>query len=724
MDPRRLITVLILLVLATPAFGQFVGTFQPGGIYANPSASEAAPIDATMSAILDRTIGSTAGTIPIRGASTWGPGTNAGATTLSPGNVLGNPTASPATGTDASMTAILDRAFGTTVGNVLQRGASVWSSAPVSAPSLSSGNVYGNATAGTANASDTTLTALFDRVYGTTVGTVPMRGASTWGASSFAAGNIYGNSTASTSPGAPTTLTALMDRGLGSTVNAITYRGASVWQQVGVPQLLDIIFSSTRGAILERAVAGWNIIAPGTAGLPFVSAGPGADPGYVALTATGLGPAAAATNIGNLGGVLGGSLPNPTMAAGAAAANIGSLGGALSGTLPNPSLAAGTAVTSLAAGPGVSVSGSTGAVTIKTIESLVGTSTPPTITSANCGQHYYLAGGFFTVTLPAASGFPFGCKITFTNTDTTKGKTQSISGLTLQFPVLWPGQTSEFTGNTVNWTQTGIPGRWQLPCGTFNINIDPTNGSDTVGISDGLGTGAEAFQSFHGALDAAMDNFLWSGGCGGNPTVLTLLLCPVCTSTELIHFSPSGGGPGATGGASITFDLNGGTLTNSGNDTIQCYFGAVLRIRNGLLGSVGGNIINALEGCKVVILDGVTFGNATAAMIFVQPISYVQLPNSITIAGNAQYFILVSHGAINTGGPITATISNNISFSGATVQVQASGLADLNLVTWALGGHTVTATNKWNVSSNGVIFGSAAIPGSGAGTSASGGQPL
>ena len=47
---------------------------------------------------------------------------------------------------------------------------------------------------------------------------------------------------------------------------------------------------------------------------------------------------AASSNIGTLGGVLGGTLPNPTMAAGAASANIGSLGGALGGTLPNPTL--------------------------------------------------------------------------------------------------------------------------------------------------------------------------------------------------------------------------------------------------------------------------------------------------------------------------------------------------------------------------------------------------
>lgn len=53
-----------------------------------------------------------------------------------------------------------------------------------------------------------------------------------------------------------------------------------------------------------------------------------------------LGTGVAAANVGTLGGVLGGTLPNPSMAAGAAATNIGTLGGDLSGTLPNPTVTA------------------------------------------------------------------------------------------------------------------------------------------------------------------------------------------------------------------------------------------------------------------------------------------------------------------------------------------------------------------------------------------------
>lgn len=73
------------------------------------------------------------------------------------------------------------------------------------------------------------------------------------------AGQVLGNDTASTRTARGASLSAMFDRGL----------------------------SSTRGAILERGAAGWVAITPGTAGLPFVSAGAGADPLYQILGLSG-----------------------------------------------------------------------------------------------------------------------------------------------------------------------------------------------------------------------------------------------------------------------------------------------------------------------------------------------------------------------------------------------------------------------------------------------------
>jgi len=70
-----------------------------------------------------------------------------------------------------------------------------------------------------------------------------------------AAGQVMGNSSAATRPARAETVTAILDRALGS----------------------------TRGAIIERGASGWAIVGPGTAGLPWVSSGAGADPGYAVL---------------------------------------------------------------------------------------------------------------------------------------------------------------------------------------------------------------------------------------------------------------------------------------------------------------------------------------------------------------------------------------------------------------------------------------------------------
>lgn len=67
------------------------------------------------------------------------------------------------------------------------------------------------------------------------------------------AGNVWGNPSGSQAVASPTSLTTLFDS----------------------------VFGNTRGAFIERGVAGWGLIAPGaTAGVPLVTNGAGADPSY------------------------------------------------------------------------------------------------------------------------------------------------------------------------------------------------------------------------------------------------------------------------------------------------------------------------------------------------------------------------------------------------------------------------------------------------------------
>jgi hypothetical protein len=81
-----------------------------------------------------------------------------------------------------------------------------------------------------------------------------------FGQAQIGSGQVWGNSSAAQKPGKSETVTAILDRALGS----------------------------TRGSIIERGASGWGLIGPSaTAGLPFVSAGTGADPLYQLLGVVG-----------------------------------------------------------------------------------------------------------------------------------------------------------------------------------------------------------------------------------------------------------------------------------------------------------------------------------------------------------------------------------------------------------------------------------------------------
>lgn len=87
------------------------------------------------------------------------------------------------------------------------------------------------------------------------------------------AGQVLGNDTAATRNARPASVTAVLDRALGS----------------------------TRGAIIERAAGGWQIVVPSaTSGLAWVSNGTGADPAYQALGAVGGGTGQTSYTLGDI----------------------------------------------------------------------------------------------------------------------------------------------------------------------------------------------------------------------------------------------------------------------------------------------------------------------------------------------------------------------------------------------------------------------------------------
>src|SRR5580704_8987270 len=128
-----------------------------------------------------------------------------------------------------------------------------------------------------------------------------------------------------------------------------------------------------------------------------------------------------------------------------------------------------------------------------------------TITAKYCGgtvQAGTGSTGFFTVTVPAVSGFPSNCVVNITNGDTTTLRGKGIAGLSgsgcSTQNILWPGQTCKIGIVNGTWAVLSRPGRWRSPQ-TFgaltNFYSDYTNGTDAVGATDGLAPGASAFKS-------------------------------------------------------------------------------------------------------------------------------------------------------------------------------------------------------------------------------------
>jgi hypothetical protein len=339
-----------------------------------------------------------------------------------------------------------------------------------------------------------------------------------------------------------------------------------------------------------------------------------------------------------------------------------------------------------------------------------------TIAGKYCGGTV-LAGtgstGFFTVTVPGVSGFPSNCVVTITNGDITACKGKSINFNSARF-ILWPGQTTKFAIINGAWVKTVDPGRWTPICGgtPLIVNTDITNGSDTIGVSDGLGTGTEAFKTVQAALQAILTDFNFSGT---PQTQVKVLMAAGSTDPNVVHFTTHGL-QGGQGGAVLTIDGNGGTLTGGA----QFYFNTIIQIRNVTLSNASGSCLIAVQQAYVEVNDLVTFGSCAGAQISISTQGTVETFNNFTIAGGGSYF-LQNLGGKFLGDGVTATVSASIAYSGNTIFGFYPGLTNLLGMTWTLGGNTVTG-NKYDIEEGHLLLGSSGVPGTVAGSGPNGGN--
>jgi hypothetical protein len=341
-----------------------------------------------------------------------------------------------------------------------------------------------------------------------------------------------------------------------------------------------------------------------------------------------------------------------------------------------------------------------------------------TAASTDCGSLITAGGGaLYTVTVSAASAYPARCRIGVVNTDIAacRGKSIDVAGFSARF-ILWPGQTVELTNVDNAWFETINPGRWRPNCGGFPliVNTDSTNGSDQVGVTDGLGTGSGAFATVHRALDFIQTDFDFAGA---PQTQVKVLMAASSTDAQTVHYAPHGSDPGAAGGAALTIDGNGGSLTGG----VQLYFGSIVRLRNVTLSNADGSCLVATQNAYVQVLDHITFAACTGSQIAVGAYGTVETLNDFTISGGGTYFIS-NLGGTMLGDGVTVTVANDVAYSQSVVYAYAPGRTGLAGMTWSLGGHTVTG-RSYDVEGNHVLDGAKAIPGS-AGIAAGGGQAL
>jgi hypothetical protein len=348
------------------------------------------------------------------------------------------------------------------------------------------------------------------------------------------------------------------------------------------------------------------------------------------------------------------------------------------------------------------------------------TSGPVTVNNSHCGMNYVLGGGaFYKASVPSASGFPQGCTVTITNSDISacRGKSIQVAGFPTLF-VLWPGQVVQLTNVTDAWVETINPGRWRPNCRTFPlvINTDSKNGSDHAGLADGLGTGTEAFKSVQYALQYVLTDFDFAGT---PQTQVQILMAPGSTDATGIHYAPHGSNPASQGGAVLTVDGNGGTIVGQ-NDFL---FDAIVQIRNLTFSNPSGTCLNVQQRAYILLADLIAFGTCTGSQINVGLYGQIEFFKDFTISGGGGFFITNSGGLLYTSKSITASVSNNITYTNGVVVGQFPGWTQLGQITWSLGSNTVTG-KKYDIGSNHVLTGSANIPGTVAGTTATGGQAL
>lgn len=344
------------------------------------------------------------------------------------------------------------------------------------------------------------------------------------------------------------------------------------------------------------------------------------------------------------------------------------------------------------------------------------TSTGPLV-SGDCGNTLSASGGSFYA-IGISGSYVAGCSVTVFNADPIPTGANFTGAKFINFidcttdvsgTYIYPQDSLEVQYNGSAWIPKRCPSLWMAPGGIFDINIDPSSGSDIWGVADGLATGSRAFASVNIA------SYVTANLMRGNfrsATEFTYKLCTSCTDSVAWHWPAHGAPTNSQGRAGVTLDCDSGTMSGG----IQLFFGgSILKIQNCTVQ----NGVTLSEGAEIIIMgpspqanqfdpvsSGYTFDCTLGSKIF-DGTSGGQVNMG---GGSGTGFVNASSGCNATFGTGMVVVAP-ITYSDSTIHIQAG-----SLVHWGNYGGSAVTGKKFNVIECGIIEGAANVPGSIAGT--------
>lgn len=243
-----------------------------GNLLADITGSSQPPTGVTLSAFLDHVLGSTRGSLLTRQASGWlalSPGTT-GYYLMTQGSGADAVWSSPAgTGTVQSV----GSGTGLTGGPITGTGT-------LSLAAIPDSDVLANISGASAAPVPTTLSLLWDHVFGSAQGNILYRGASAWLAlAPGTTGQILTTGGAGAVPSWQNAPTSGGNIANGQILSNITGHTA-VPSGNTLSAIFDAILSSSQGSVIYRTNSGWVALAPGTAGQVLTTQGGTANPAW------------------------------------------------------------------------------------------------------------------------------------------------------------------------------------------------------------------------------------------------------------------------------------------------------------------------------------------------------------------------------------------------------------------------------------------------------------